>query len=77
MAKRTARRAASSSAASGKLCAFCGEKGCSCMKMASGAKVICGLLLVGFAAGMLSINLVALILGLGSIAIGAMLWTKA
>ncbi len=65
MAKRTARRAAaSSSAASGKVCPFCGEKGCNCMKRASGFKILIGLVVLGFAAGVLMLNTAAWVVGL-------------
>ena len=75
MAKRTARRsAASNSTASGRVCAFCGEKGCNCMKMAAGFKILIALAVLGFAAGILAINTAAWIVGLLVLIQGLMMY---
>ena len=62
MVKRTARKAASSSAANGTCACVCNKDGHA--KMAAGFKILMALAILGFAAGMLPINLSAWVVGL-------------
>ena len=59
MAKKTVKAASSS----GMACHMCGEKGCNCGKMKGVAKVVMALALLGYAAGYLSLQLAAGVVG--------------
>ena len=60
MAKK---KAATKLVASGRVCAFCGEKNCNCVKMMAGLKVLVGLAVLGYAAGYLTLNTAAWVVG--------------
>lgn len=73
MAKKSTRKAAAP-ANGGRVCAFCGEKSCNCLKISAGFKVLVALSVLGFASGVLAINTAAWIAGLLVLIEGLMMY---